>query len=750
MMQRRFFLSAMGAAGLSFRLFGAPAAQNSYEKLKKVSGSKFRFAIIADPQVNAQNNRAEVGYNAMIETERAAAEINAMNPRPDFIVHLGDLVNVFNHDSELNFRRLAGLFRSPNVLVHGNHDSHAPYSPFIHMQRDLTGIEMPYSSFDVGQWHFIITPCNLDGHSPEDVKMEVLLLDWLERDLEENKNKPVIFFNHLHFMPQGLSQTEFYHFPLPLRKKLLELITRYGNVKYYFNGHVHNGIQTAEKVAWDYKGTTFFTSPTIIQPRPYGEEFELFADGMQRGGHYLIVDVDGDDVIIRGRLSGVRDEYVFPEKFKPFSDEEYPRWFRLLGELPAAAALENGDFKNGLSGWLLPERYQHSTDPFFIAEAREYAGRNAAHFMIKSPVESVWCVDEYHEISQTLSVDPAQPLMLSGDYLIPAEYEAGGGYIAAFLMNGETFKGMMMFRWGKRERDSNYLPRCYGYMINGRQQSWLYFQNLGRDKLGMFWKLPDRLNEWHSLTADISALYDEGHGAGEYRKLGVNKVVFAAGIWNYTRQFGTKTEGCFSNLILKNGTCESKINGAVLAVTPETFTCEFGQALADELAEQKLEKYPVITSGNLIANGDFKELDSKTGWPLHWKKSRAHDLAGVSRDAVSAPYSLYINDNSTAPDQNAWWASDKAGAGENSAYEISWTWKYKNAADAALMVRYFDRSEKLIEQERFNAKGTLPSWTEQKKTIQTPVNCRLIDVVLCTSAAGTGEIWLDNLNMVKK
>ena len=724
--------------------------ESSVEKLTGI-GSHFRFAIVADPQVSAQTHRGKVGYNAMIETEHAAAEINAMDPRPDFVVHLGDLVNVFNAESEANYRRLAGLFDPPNILVHGNHDTHAPYGPFLRMQKELTGIDKPYSSFDVGDWHFIITPCNLGGKSAEDLKMEAEMLAWLGRDLEENKDRPTVFFNHLHFMPQGLSQTEFYHFPLNLRKKLLNLMTRYGNVKYYFNGHVHNGLQTAERSAWEYKGIRFFTVPTLIQPRPYGEEFAGFEAGIHRGGYYLIVDVNGDELTLRGRLSGVDKEYVFSRQFKEFSPDEFPRWFSSIPELPAKPALENASFSSGLNGWDLPERYNREKDPFFVADTGVFSEHQAVRLMIKSPVKSLWCEDEYYEVSQTVSVDPNQSLMIRGDYYIPDDFDVGGGYIAALLMSGEQFKGLMMFHWGKQEEFGNYLPRAYGYAVTGRQQSWLYFQQLGDRKEGMFWDLPQELNQWHTLKADISALYDQGHRAGAYRALGVDKVVFASGIWNYVKNYPSKTEAYYSNLMIRNGSSESVVDGADLSVSPLNFTCSFGQALADELADNGLKKYPVHIVGNLIANGDFSEVDKKSGEPLSWKKGRWKAFAETSPDAVSSHLSLKVNDSDGADvKKNAWWVSDRIGVEASSAYEVKWNWKFREASDAGLMVRYFDGNGTFLRQDRFAANGTQVDWRGETRSLKMPSGCRLLDVVLCTSGNGRGEIWLDDLEIIKQ
>jgi len=267
----------------------------------------------------------------------------------------------------------------------------------------------------------------------------------------------------------------------------------------------------------------------------------------------------------------------------------------------------------------------------------------------------------------------------------------------------------------------------------------------------MYWNLPQELNEWHTLTADISALYDEGHGAGAYRMLGVDKGVFAAGIWNYAKNYPSKSEAYYSNLMIQNGSSESVVDGADLSVKPSNFTCSFGQALADELADNELKKYPVRTSGNLIANGNFSKINKKSGLPNGWKTGRWKAFAKVSSEAASSPWSLSVNDSDGADlKRNAWWVSDRIGIEASSTYEVRWKWKFCDASNAGLMVRYFDRNGTFIRQDRFGAEGAQADWRGETHFVKTPSGCRLLDVVLCTSGNGRGEIWFDDIEIIKQ
>ncbi|MEI6239213.1 MAG: metallophosphoesterase [Planctomycetia bacterium] len=543
------------------------------------AGVHFRFVILADPQLGAQNNTAPVSKNAQETTALAASELNAMNPRPVFAFWAGDLVNVFEPRSVANFKRLTELFEMPNLLMHGNHDTVPPYDGYLELQKEISGVESPFYSFDVGSWHFVVTPCNLMGTTKAAVAAEEAMLKWLEADLEATKKKPTVFFNHLHFMPQGLTQTEWYMHPLELRKKMLDLMCRHGNVKYYFNGHVHNGIKTAEKVAWEYRGIKFFTVPTLIQPRPYGEEYPQFKTGIERGGYYLVVDVDDDTLTLRGRLAGSAEEYVFPASaFKPFREQEHPLWFQRLVDLSASDRLHNGDFQSGFAQWSLPNRYKRDENPFFLATTDAEGVRLA----VETPAESIWANDEYQQVSQIVKIAPGESPVISGRYLLPSVPEAGGGYISALLMSDTEFKGLMMFRWSSTESQSDYLPRSFGYQVRGRQTSPLYFQDLAKTKKGMFLKLPDSPQVWHSFNFNLGRLYDKAHNDGAFARLGVTKMHFAVGVWNQNNLAGMRSEARFADLGLKSDGSDSLLDNAPVVVDESVFSCQFGQMVTEK------------------------------------------------------------------------------------------------------------------------------------------------------------------------
>jgi 3',5'-cyclic AMP phosphodiesterase CpdA len=117
---------------------------------KNFDTQKFTFAIISDAHFGPDDTKGEVAINARRTLEQAVEELNTV-VKPAFTVSLGDVVNVFEPKSVDNFKKSIKKLKNPLYLVHGNHDSHFPFTEY-------TNISDLYYSFDAGKWHFVVTP----------------------------------------------------------------------------------------------------------------------------------------------------------------------------------------------------------------------------------------------------------------------------------------------------------------------------------------------------------------------------------------------------------------------------------------------------------------------------------------------------------------------------------------------------------------------------------------------------------------
>ncbi len=592
-LNRRAFLacglSAAAVAAFSESVHGQSdvSAEGCFPDMRKI-GRKFSFAILADPQVGHRDDKNPVAANARRTLAAAVREISAMQPQPAFAVFLGDLVNVFDEQSTANFEDcIQGLEAQP-VLVHGNHDTRPPFTPFKQLMRRVCGFEDVFYSFNAGPWHFAVLPCNVGGPGAQQQAAAADMLQWLASDLEANRKRPTIVFEHLHLLPQGLTQLEWYTFPLDLRLKLMELLTKHGNVKFCFNGHVHNGLQTSVKTSWNYKGIDFVTAPTIIAPRNFGEEFETYQRGTNEGGYYLIVDVDGNNVSLQGRLAGEDRAFKYPRRLRKFTEDIEPRWFRRTAELPAKERLLNGDFRRGLDGWQPCCRYLADKEPGFVWKACKKDGRSAAYVFTRAKEPLFWANDEMMELYQCVAVPEGGSPVLRTEYCIEEKPVDGGGYIRLNAMSGNEFKFAMMFKWGENERKADILVRAFGYALTGTAQGWTFLQDLGREKRGFFWNTPSETSTWHCLTANIEELHDAALGApGAFVQLGITKLFLAVGTW-INRSKDAASGAYFANLnIDSNPQLKSSIDGVPLTIDEHVFKTDFGQDLVERQQKKR-------------------------------------------------------------------------------------------------------------------------------------------------------------------
>ena len=465
-------------------------------------------------------------------------------------------------------------------MVHGNHDTRPPYTEYKELSKKINGFEEVYFSYDVGAWHFVVVPCNLVSNS-ENVNN---ILNWLEDDLKKNAQKPTMVFEHMHLVPQGLSQLEWYTFDMDLRNKFLDLLSKYGNVKYYFNGHVHNGIKASVKMGWEYKGIKFITVPTIIQARTFNEEYPEFIEGLDNGGYYMIVNVDGDNVTLEGRLANNKNSFRYPSKYPILKADIEPRWFKTIPEFEAGI-LKNGNFSKNLNGWYKDYRYMADKDPAFVYSQKSFKGRDAAYLFTQSKPPLAWSNDERTEMYQVVSLGNIKNPLLEADYAFDQKPVDGGGFIRLTAMNNDGYEFLMFFRWGaESEYQSDYVPRSLGFELTGKSSGWNFLSGLAKEKKALFFNVDESINNWHQLKVNIAELYNKALGeSGAYEKLKITKLYLGLATW-CNKPLEAKSGAYFTNIKLSdNKNVTSSCNGNSFKISEDIFKTNFGKGLSDKL-----------------------------------------------------------------------------------------------------------------------------------------------------------------------
>lgn len=237
--------------------------------------SSFRFAHLTDAHVQPELGAAE-GW------KQCLAKVNAMNPRPDFIITGGDLVmDCLVPDAariDLQWKLFDEGLKSlevPAYHVIGNHDvgGWAPKSVLPKEDRrygknmfcERFGQAKPYRSFDHKGWHFVL----LDSIGPSEKGggyiglIDEAQLEWLKNDLQAaGKESPKVFVTHIPFysthqqyrvgpgkpVPEAALVTNVFQFR--------ELLREY-NVRLVLSGHGH----IRERI--EFAGTTHIQSGAV-------------------------------------------------------------------------------------------------------------------------------------------------------------------------------------------------------------------------------------------------------------------------------------------------------------------------------------------------------------------------------------------------------------------------------------------------------------------------------------------------------
>jgi hypothetical protein len=345
-----------------------------------VPGDDFDFVIMADPQggdprdeTNDSTTRLKI-HNAYIE--ESIRRVNQLQTRPAFTLICGDIVD--SQGQESNFKAMHGFFKtmqSPVLFELGNHETAysvsfspgydmRPFTNYFTAQRMINGLDdLLLYAFDAGQWHFIVWPDPLRANFWE---THPHYFDWLERDLENNKERPTVFFQHVPIQPIGINPLVDYMESVEVKRMLFDILTRHGNVKYHISGHVHVPVKSSLKIARTYKGMNLITLPAAgYRPRCFGEE-DL--DGGPTQG-IAIMKIRGKDATLDfQRVTG--EVCTYPATFPRFNPTDYPLWLNHVWELPAETQVVNGQFEDDLNGWARRFVYREDLNPSNRCEVR--------------------------------------------------------------------------------------------------------------------------------------------------------------------------------------------------------------------------------------------------------------------------------------------------------------------------------------------------------------------------------------------
>jgi len=208
--RRRFLQMSAMAAGVAAAKGLAPHSFQLVDVVNSQRKPKLTFAYISDSHLYEK----EVNEDFVRQLERAIADVNALEPQPDFVFYGGDLAQ-FGQPSELRLgAQLLKTIKAPLRIMVGEHDW---FLDMGDLWKELFG--PPYYSFDQGGVHFVtlmsvnekdfwtrakLTPmermkivAGLDDGRQSRFEVGAEGREWLKRDLAKvPRTTPLVVFSH--------------------------------------------------------------------------------------------------------------------------------------------------------------------------------------------------------------------------------------------------------------------------------------------------------------------------------------------------------------------------------------------------------------------------------------------------------------------------------------------------------------------------------------------------------------------------
>ncbi len=242
---------------LVFTLFLIACKSNTETSIS----SDFEIGIIADCQYCNCDSQGNRFYRRSTSKFKSAIEkFNTKNL--DYTIHLGDFIDR-NFESFDSVLPIWNSLKSEKFHVLGNHDFSVSDS-LKSLVPVKMGLKNRYYSFIKNNWRFIVLDGNdlsyhgaisntkkketdslfnlLKNENAPNLQtwnggLSLEQLQWIKEELikAKNKNEHVGFYCHFPAGRNGAGHNLWNY------KQFLQLIDSYDNVKFYFNGHNHNG-----------------------------------------------------------------------------------------------------------------------------------------------------------------------------------------------------------------------------------------------------------------------------------------------------------------------------------------------------------------------------------------------------------------------------------------------------------------------------------------------------------------------------
>jgi len=257
-MERRDFLSCMAwtGTGLVWTLAGGVPRSRTFgpRAAEAAEDGSWSFAQISDTHIGFKGG---ANPDALGTFQAALARIKAMDPRPAFLIHTGDITHAQKPGAfDTVTEALKGVGVERTFYVPGENDVFADGGT-EYLGR-FAGGGRGWQSFDYRGVHFVGLVNVLDFKAGKLGSLGADQLEWLERDVAPlGSSTPIVVYAHVPLWavyPQWGWVTDD-------GAQALSYLRRFGSVT-VLNGHIHQILQKVEG------GVTFHTARSTAFPQP--------------------------------------------------------------------------------------------------------------------------------------------------------------------------------------------------------------------------------------------------------------------------------------------------------------------------------------------------------------------------------------------------------------------------------------------------------------------------------------------------
>lgn len=513
--------------------------------------NNFSFALMADPQggdpfLHGNSNVRIRIHNTWVE--ESIQLVNDLKPTPLFTLMVGDIVDGqgpvgYFTAMEEYFAKL----KTPVLYEIGNHESRydSRFEPgynqeafrnYYESQMRVNGMDKLLYSFDIGKWHFIVWPDPLRNRFFE---RHPHYFDWLEDDLENHKNMPVMVFHHVPAHPIGIDPlTEYAESPY-VKRTFTDILSKHGNVKYVISGHVHIPLRASIKTAVEHKGMNFINLPAAgYRPRAFGEQ-DLYGGVTEGIG---IVNIEGEDATIAFK-NVMNDVYTYPETFRKMDIDTYPFWFQYRWELPKNEKLQNGNFEEGLKHWKKRYFYEEDESLSNIQEIRTLptSGKKTLYlFNTKKGFDTAGqdrLPQTLNRVAQVIDIRPGNKALLNLNYMPEKD-------IFNIKNRSSFFIWLEGYEKSTKRLNIVYAPGYHFFSIERN-----YSQHKLVDPMRM--ELPAEPGKWHKLLINPWKDFRETTEMKNFFLDNIDRFIVNLGVWTINDGYRQRTGVYFSDVKLK-------------------------------------------------------------------------------------------------------------------------------------------------------------------------------------------------------